>query len=122
MLFRSRLTTRLVPQGRHYDAEYCGACEFEGRDHCEFCHANKLSIRRRMPLVRFARELLLLRPTLTAAQMAAEISRRAAASESCVVVLLDARRGARFDARRGSRRPRRAPRAHVGTRRPTRPP
>ena len=64
------LTTRIVAHATDYRDRYCGACEFEDQPRCTFCHCSKLSVFRRMPLVRMARELLTLRPTISATRSA----------------------------------------------------
>ena len=76
------LTTRIVAHATDYRDRYCGACEFEDQPRCTFCHCSKLSVFRRMPLVRMARELLTLRPTISATQLAREVSRYATSDDA----------------------------------------
>lgn len=80
------LTTRIVPHRGDYSDAYCNACEFEDQQRCTFCHMSKLSIFRRMPLVRLARELLLLKPHMTATHLSREISKYATSDEAANAV------------------------------------
>ena len=74
---KAKLTSRSVPRGADSLAPYCSSCEFEDCRRCNFCQNSKVSNVHRMPLERFARALLTLRPALTPQAMGREIARYA---------------------------------------------